>query len=78
MVLLSVTALLRVRINDVDDIDPFDKDRGRYEAAAGWLIFVSVMGIVTESFIVVARFLNISVVNKNFSLIGVTVSQHGT
>jgi len=78
VVLLSVTALLRARIDDVDDIDPFEKDRDRYEAAAGWLIFVSVMGIVIGSSIVIVRFLNVLVVNRKFSFFGLMVRLQGT
>lgn len=73
MVLLSVASLCSARINKVDDVAPFDNDRDKYAAASGWMIFVSVMGIITEVSIVVARFLNISIVNQYFALIGVMV-----
>lgn len=74
LVVLIVASLSKLRIEEVDDFDPFDKDRDKYEAASGWMIFVSIMGMITEAFIVVARFLNFSIVNRNFSLIGVLVS----
>ena len=77
LVVLIVASVSRDRIDDVDDFEPFDSDRDKYAAASGWMIFVSVMGIVTETFIVIARFLNFSVVNRNFSLIGVMVRKTG-
>ena len=72
--LLVTAAISRSRIGKVDDVDPYDGDRGKYKAAAGWLIFVSVMAIVTESFIIGLRFLNITFLNINFALFGVVVS----
>ena len=66
--------LSRSRISDVDDVDPYDDDRSKYEATASWLIFASVMAIVTESFIISLRFLNIAFINANFPLVGVVVS----
>lgn len=77
LVVLIVSSVSRERIDDVDDFDPFDNDRDKYAAASGWMIFVSVMGIVTETFIVIARFLNFSIVNRNFSLVGVMVRNQG-
>ena len=76
LVVLIVASVARERIDEVDDFDPFDNDRDKYAAASGWMMFASVMGIVTEGFIVVARFLNFSVVNRNFSLIGVMVRKY--
>ena len=76
LVVLIVASVARERIDEVDDFDPFDSDRDKYAAASGWMMFASVMGIVTEAFIVVARFLNFSVVNRNFSLIGVMVRKY--
>ena len=73
VVVLITASISKERIEEVDDFDPFDDDRDRYGAVSGWMIFVSVMGIVTEGFIVVSRFLNLSIVNKNFALIGVMV-----
>ena len=71
--MLVTASLCRERVQEVDDFSPFDDDRDRYEAVSGWMIFISVMGITTETFIVIARFLNFSIVNKNFALIGVLV-----
>ena len=77
VVVLITASISRERIQEVDDFDPFDDDRDRYEAVAGWMLFISVMGMVTETFIVIARFLNLSLVNKNFALIGVMVRIEG-
>jgi len=72
--LLIMAVLSRSRISDVDDVDPYDDDRSKYEATVGWLIFASVMAIVSESFIIGLRFLNIAFINTNFPLVGVMVS----
>lgn len=76
VVVLIVASLTRERIDEVKDFDPFEDNRDKYAAVSGWFIFVSVMGIVTETFIVTSRFLNFAIVNKNFSLIGVVVREH--
>lgn len=72
--LLVVAVISRLRIDDADDVDPYDENRGKYKAAAGWLIFTSVMAIVNESFTVGLRFLNITFVNSNFTIVGMMVS----
>ena len=45
-----------------------------YEAAAGWLVFVAVMGMFIEPAIIVLRLLNISFVNQNFAIFAFAVS----
>ena len=49
-------------------------DSSDYEAAAGWLVFVAVIGMVVESAIIILRLLNISFVNANFLIFGIVVS----
>ena len=51
-------------------------DSDDYEAAAGWLVFVAVMGMVIEPLIGLIRILNISFVNQNFLIFGIGVSNY--
>ena len=63
-------------IEDVDDDDDVDVGSlGRYRSAAGWLIFVAVMGMIIETVIIIVRILNISFINQNFIIFGFIVSQ---
>ena len=55
-----------IHYNDSDD----------YEAAAGWLVFVAVMGMIIESLIIFLRILNISFINQNFLIFGIVVSNY--
>ena len=50
------------------------EDAGDYRAAAGWMIFVAIMGMIIETVIIVIRILNISFINQNFTIFGITVS----
>ena len=45
-----------------------------YEAAAGWLVFVAVMGMLIEPAIIAVRILNITFVNQNFPIFAIAVS----
>ena len=49
---------------------------GDYEAAAGWLVFVAVMGMVIEPLIIILRILNISFINEHFFIFGIAVSNY--
>ena len=49
-------------------------DSSDYEAAAGWVVFVAVMGMAIESLIIGVRILNVSFVNQNFTIFGIVVS----
>ena len=51
-------------------------DSDDYEAAAGWLVFVAVMGMVIEILIIIIRILNITFINQAFILFGITVSNY--
>ena len=51
-------------------------DSDDYEAAAGWLVFVAVMGMIIESLIIFLRILNISFINQNFLIFGIVVSKY--
>ena len=52
------------------------RDSDDYEAAAGWLVFVAVMGMVIEPLIIFLRILNISFVNQYFFIFGIGVSNY--
>ena len=57
---------LEVRYNNSDD----------YEAAAGWLVFIAVMGMAIEPLIIILRILNISFINEHFFIFGIAVSNY--
>ena len=40
------------------------EDSDKYESAAGWLVFVSVMGMVYEPLVALLRFLNLEILNQ--------------
>ena len=42
------------------------EDSDKYESAAGWLVFVSVMGMIYEPLVAVLRFLNLEIFNQKF------------
>ena len=63
-------------INNRYGVDYENDDAGAYEAAAGWLVFVAVMGMVIEILIIVIRILNITFINQAFILFGITVSNY--
>ena len=50
------------------------EDAGDYRSAAGWMIFVAIMGVIIETVIIVIRILNISFINQNFIIFGIAVS----
>ena len=52
------------------------EDSDDYEAAAGWLVFVAVMGMAIEPLIAILRMFNISFINQNFLIFGIGVSNH--
>ena len=61
-------------INRISTRDQSYENSSDYEAAAGWLVFVAVMGMFIESAILVLRLLNISFVNQNFAIFAIAVS----
>ena len=63
-------------INNRYGVDYESDDAGAYEAAAGWLVFVAVMGMVIEILIIIIRILNIAFINQAFILFGITVSNY--
>ena len=52
------------------------EDSDDYEAAAGWLVFVAVMGMAIEPLIIILRILNISFINGHFFIFGIAVSNY--
>lgn len=75
-IVLICASVVTGAINDIEDLEdvPYENS-GRYRSAAGWLIFVAVMGIIIETIIIIIRFLNIIYINQNFIIFGVIVSQ---
>ena len=49
-------------------------DSNDHEAAAGWLVFVAVMGMVIEILLIIIRILNISFIKEHFVIFGIVVS----
>ena len=52
------------------------EDSDDYEAAAGWLVFVAVMGMAIEPLLIIIRILNFSFINQNFLIFGIGVSNY--
>ena len=50
------------------------ENKDNYEAAAGWLVFVAVMGMAIEPLLIILRLLNISFVNQYFVIFAIAVS----
>ena len=50
-------------IKEIKDRGTYE-DSDKYEAAAGWLVFVSVMGMVYEPLVALLRFLNLEILNQ--------------
>jgi len=48
--------------------------KNKYNSAADFLVFVGVMGIVTQAVVGTIRFLNITMVNQYFTIFGLAVS----
>ena len=63
-------------INSRFGVDYEYRDSDNYEGAAGWLVFVAVMGMVIEPLIIIIRILNVSFINQNFLIFGIGVSNY--
>ena len=67
-------------VNDFEDYSDRDtnrldyKEAGDYRAAAGWLIFIGVMGMVVEGAVILLRILNINIINQKFIIFAFIVS----
>lgn len=61
-----------------DNIKEINGDKYKYshstKAVAAWLIFVTVMGIISQMVIIILRMCNISFINENFLIFGLVVS----
>ena len=57
-------------------LNSYDDDVVNYEAAAAWLTFVAVTGIVFETLLIVIRLLNFSFINTNFLIFAIVVSSY--
>ena len=60
-------------IEEVSGIDEYE-NVGDYRSAAGWMIFIAIMGIIIETLIIIIRILNISIINNNCITFGIIVS----
>ena len=62
--------------DDVEEIQGIDEyeNAGSYRSAAGWLIFVSIWGMIIEICVIVLRFLNISFISLEGIIFRGTVS----
>lgn len=80
---LIIVICAAVASSSIDDLQGIREDGNReyhdsenYGAAAGWLIFVGVMGMVIEATIIIVRFLNFSFINQKFLIFGLSVSPY--
>ena len=60
-------------VEEVSGIDEYES-AGDYRSAAGWMIFIAIMGTIIETLIIIIRILNISVINNNCITFGIIVS----
>ena len=60
-------------VEEVSGTDEYE-NAGDYRSAAGWLIFVAVMGIIIEIVIIIIRILNITFISNNCMIFGIAVS----
>ena len=62
---------------EVDDDSEAAEDRDAYNAVAGWLIFVSIAGIISQVLLLVFRLLYYcEAFSANFTVFAVIVSSH--
>ena len=77
MICASVTASaiddVEEDLEEVSDSDEYE-NIGDYRSAAGWMIFIAIMGIIIETLIIVICILNISIINNNCITFGIIVS----
>ena len=61
---------------DLEEVSGGDEyeNVGDYRSAAGWMIFIAIMGIIIETLIIIIRILNISIINNNCITFGIIVS----
>ena len=61
--------------DDIDEDSSAAEDRDRYRGVAGWLLFVGIAGIITQSVMVVVRGLYYTeIVKSQFMIFAVMVS----
>jgi len=80
LIVLICAAVALNNIRDLDDhpgdINRVYEDAGLHESGAGWLIFLAVMCMVIEPLIILIRFLNVAIVNENFLIFAIVVSDN--
>jgi len=54
--------------------DDYADDVSNNRSGAGWMLFVAIMGMIIEPSLILLRFLNVEIINKNFMLFGLIVS----
>lgn len=45
----------------------------KYKSVADFLVFIGVMGMISQFVLVVVRFLNVSIINQHFTIFGILV-----
>ena len=66
-IIMICAAVTLSAIEDVEDQASVRyQDTDKYESAAGWLVFVSVMGMIYEPLVILLRFLNLEIFNQKF------------
>jgi len=75
MICAAVTLEAIADVQDRFDMIRQDyENAGSYRSAAGWLVFVAVLGMLYEPAVAAIRFLNVEIINQNFMIIGIVVS----
>lgn len=75
MICAAVTLEAIADVQDWFDMIRQDyENAGSYRSAAGWLVFVAVLGMLYEPAVAAIRFLNVEIINQNFMIIGIVVS----
>ena len=78
-ILMICAAVVVGAVNNVEDnvekIEGIEyKNAGSYRSAAGWLIFVSIWGMIIEIGVIILRFLNVSFISLEGIIFRGTVS----
>ena len=74
-IVMICAAVTLSAIADIEDAPRAEVDN-KYKSAAGWLVFVSVMGMIYEPVVATLRFLNLEIFNQStlFVIAGCVVS----
>ena len=72
-VVVSAVNNVEGHVEDIRGRDEYE-NAGSYRSAAGWLIFVSIWGMIIEICVIILRFLNISFISLEGIIFRGTVS----